>query len=271
MRIPSVAGDCHCQQQQNLDHLEHKNRHCLGQQESPAWQRRATEPFQDAIVALVRRGDAEVHHASRDDRQGENPRYEEVQRTTAGRRDQAERREEDKQNDRNDNRDQHVLAAPGGKRELHARLRQDRPPARHSHSRSSLPVSRRNTSSSDPCPTRSSRGTIPCARSQPASSTSKSSAASVWTTYWPGRCSRILFAEGSPASAEMSSTSETVSQTSLPASPPVRSAGVPSAMSCPPSMIATRSARRSASSIRWVVRITVTPCSFSERTISQVA
>ena len=77
---PAEDGRRDHDQQHDLRDLDHEDRPHLGRQQPAAGQRRPAEPLEDAVVPLVRRGDAEVDEARGDDGQGERAGQEEVDR-----------------------------------------------------------------------------------------------------------------------------------------------------------------------------------------------
>ena len=121
-RTPAEHRDGDRDEQDDLPDLDHEDRAHLGDQQAAARQRRAAEPLEDPVVALVGGRDPEVDEARRDDRQRERSRQQEVDRSTGAGRQDADRGEEEQDDDRDDERDQDVLAAAGGQPELHRGL-----------------------------------------------------------------------------------------------------------------------------------------------------
>ena len=113
-------------EQDDLHDLDDEDGQHLGRQQAGARQRRAAEPLQHAVVALVGGRDPEVDQAGRDDRQREGPRQEEVDRDATPRRQDRDGGEEQQDDDRDDDRDQDVLAAPRGQPQLHPGLGEGR-------------------------------------------------------------------------------------------------------------------------------------------------
>ena len=109
-------------QQHDLPDLDGQDGQHLGREQPAARQRRATEPLEDPVVALVGGRDAEVDEAGRDDRQRQGPGQEEVDRWPGPRRQDRNRGEEEQDDDGDDDRDQDVLAATRGQPQLHPGL-----------------------------------------------------------------------------------------------------------------------------------------------------
>ena len=61
-------------EEHDLEDLDDEDRADLGRQQAATRQRRAAEPLEDAVTALVGGGDPEVDEARGDDRQGQRPR-----------------------------------------------------------------------------------------------------------------------------------------------------------------------------------------------------
>ncbi len=109
-------------QQDDLPDLDGQDGQHLGREQPAARQRRATEPLEDPVVALVGGGDTEVDEAGRDDRQRQGAGQEEVDRWPTPRRQDRDRGEEEQDDDGDDDRDQDVLAATRGQPQLHPGL-----------------------------------------------------------------------------------------------------------------------------------------------------
>ena len=89
-------------------------------------ERRAAEPLQHAVVALVAGRDPEVDEAGGHDGQRQRARDEERERVAGDPADQVHRCEEDEHDGRDDRGHQHVLAAPRGQPQLHRHLGEGR-------------------------------------------------------------------------------------------------------------------------------------------------
>jgi hypothetical protein len=184
-RAPAVHARRERHQQRDLYDLDGEHREDFGGDQPPAWQRRAAQSLQHAVVALVGSSDAQADHARRHDCRGDHAGQEELDGLDAPGGGEIEGHGENQQPDGNDERGQYALAAAQRHRQLGARLGEDRLvqwrrtwrrywDAREfgrsfgrgwgrsrcgaePHSRISFPVRRKKTSSSDERPTRTSR------------------------------------------------------------------------------------------------------------------
>ena len=135
-----------------LHDLEREHVQRLRGQQPGAGERRGPEPLEHAVAALVSGCDAEAHHRARHHRQREHAGHEEVDGILQRRVDRVDLGEEHEDAERDRERDEQALGAPDREQHLDACLGGDRA---RLHSPTS-PVRRRNTSSSEPCPARSS-------------------------------------------------------------------------------------------------------------------
>ena len=155
---------------------EHGQR--LRREQPAARQRRRAEALQHAVAPFVAGRDPEAHHRRRHHREREHAGHEEVDRVL-DRVDRVDLREEHQDPDRDHERHDQALAAADREQELDARLTEDgaqlprgdgsrrdglRGDGARGHDRPS-PVSRRNTSSSERRPVRSSPMRTPWSRS----------------------------------------------------------------------------------------------------------
>ena len=202
----------------------------------------------------------EAHHRARHHREREHARHEEVDRVLVGGVHRVDRREEHEDAERDHQRHQQALAPPQREQHLDAGLaRSLRPDGRRPHDRPS-PVSRRNTSSSERRPARSSLRSAPWS-GEPGGDRGDQLGGGggvdhvVTRAQLAHRAGREAQVRGEAVDRQTGDRREGGLRRG--ARWVVRPFGVSHATSRPWSMIATRSQRCSASSMPWVVSTTV--------------
>lgn len=121
-RTPAVEQHRNPHQQDYLHYFQHQNGEDFCHNQPTAWQRRASQSLQHAIIAFIGCSNAQVHHPRGDDRQRQNAGQQEVDGAAVDRRHNVQRGEKDQQQHGNDQCYQDVLAAPQREQQFIARL-----------------------------------------------------------------------------------------------------------------------------------------------------